>query len=71
MPIIGVVQRFDTYLQELRTRYGWEPAPYPVMNQTANRIREITATEERIIMQHNVFDMMLYQYAERQHEQNL
>jgi len=71
MPIVGTVQNFDRYLQELRQRYGWEAEPYELVNKTADRTRDIMSGEERAILLHNIYDMMLYLYAERKHEQNI
>lgn len=71
MPVVGTVQNFDRYLQDLRDRYGWETEAYERVNKTADRTRDITPDEERRILAHNVYDMMLYLYAERKHEQNI
>lgn len=60
MAVVGTVEAFSEMVERLRARYGWSDSPYTPQNQTPNRTREISDRMRRLIVQRNIYDLMLY-----------
>jgi hypothetical protein len=60
MAVVGTVDTFDEMVERLRARYGWSDIPYSIQNRTPQRTRDISDEDRSLIIERNIYDLMLY-----------